>query len=89
MAVRYENGHRRQPEDSTSTSTSTSSTSSCFEGSSHAALPPLSPPFLQSLPVPPEWRMRVADPHYPVGQARLEALGVLACEGGGGEGVWG
>ncbi|KAI8462623.1 MAG: cation efflux protein [Monoraphidium minutum] len=26
-----------------------------------------------------EWQMNVADPQFPVGQARLEALGVLAC----------
>ena len=27
-----------------------------------------------------EWRSRRADPRFPVGQARLETLGVLACE---------
>lgn len=27
-----------------------------------------------------DWRIRVEDPRFPVGQARLEAIGVLACE---------
>jgi predicted Co/Zn/Cd cation transporter (cation efflux family) len=28
-----------------------------------------------------DWQMRREDPRFPVGQARLEAIGVLACEG--------
>jgi hypothetical protein len=27
-----------------------------------------------------DWRVRREDPRFPVGQARLEAIGVLACE---------
>jgi len=27
-----------------------------------------------------DWKMRMEDPRFPVGQARLEAIGVLACE---------
>jgi hypothetical protein len=27
-----------------------------------------------------DWRMQKLDPHYPVGQARLEAIGVLICK---------
>lgn len=27
-----------------------------------------------------DYKMRMEDPRFPVGQARLEAIGVLACE---------
>lgn len=27
-----------------------------------------------------DYKMRLEDPRFPVGQARLEAIGVLACE---------
>lgn len=31
-----------------------------------------------------DYKMRMEDPRFPVGQARLEAIGVLACERGRG-----
>ncbi len=43
------------------------------------APPPAAPPPLQAVIAWAEHEMSKADPRFPVGRARLEALGVLAC----------